>query len=275
MKYALIILVLIIAIPAPSFARWAYVPLVDLVQESDIIVVGALGDVREYSDRGTDYGNGTIQVEEVIWGNVKEGQNLALLWTNGTGVVCPRVEHKNKENQKGIWLLTLDENGNVRADYPGRFVDLEERDNVASALMKRPVRLKVSKYRISPDEPIEVSLIFRNSTKQRRVYSGMAYRNGYLYADSKIKLELLRGWGEDGENVAALANKIIVSQDVVPIIVEPGQEYTVTFNLRDFFIFPGHTALAGEKSYTFKLSAKEIVELNHIDFYQKSASENE
>src|SRR5690242_14831196 len=99
MKYALITLVLIAVLPAPSFARWVPIPLIELVQDSDLIVIGTLTDVREYSDKGMDYGNGTIQVEEVIWGNITKGQNLALLWANRTDIVCPRVEHRGHENQ--------------------------------------------------------------------------------------------------------------------------------------------------------------------------------
>src|SRR5687767_5140130 len=121
MKYALMILFLIVALATSSFGIQVEIELADLVQDSDVIVVGSLSNVHHYSDNQMDYGNGTIQVEEVIWGEVTQGQNLALAWKNETGVICPRVEHGGNENRKGIWLLTFDENGNIEADYPGRF----------------------------------------------------------------------------------------------------------------------------------------------------------
>jgi hypothetical protein len=277
MKYALITLVLIAVLPTPSFARWASIPLIDLVQDSDVIIVGTLSDVREYSEKGMDYGNGTIQVEEVIWGNITKGQNLALLWSNRTDVVCPRIEHRGHENQKGIWLLTIDEQGNVAANYPRRFVDLTERDQVIDALVKRPVRLRVSKFAILPNEPIEISLIFRNPTKRRQSYSGLQYRNGFLYLNSRTKLELIRGWGEDGEKIAPLANKTIVSEELAPIFVEPGQEYIVTFNVKDFFDFSTDPSSKGtqEDSYVFKISAKEFAKLNEVHFYQKAGNKEQ
>jgi hypothetical protein len=271
MKYALMILFLIVALATSSFGIQVEIELADLVQDSDVIVVGTLSNVHHYSDDKMDYGNGTIQVEEVIWGEVSRDQNLALAWKNETGVICPRVEHGGNENRKGIWLLTFDENGNIEADYPGRFVELRERDKVIDALLKKPVRLKVSKYLISPDEPVEISLIFRNPTQQTKSYPGLEYRNGYLYIDSKINLALFGGWVGGGKKIAPLANKIVVSEGLSDIVVEPGREYRVTFNLRELFDMPYETSadIPDGTPYRFKISAKGFEEVNGIGFYQK------
>jgi hypothetical protein len=274
MKYALMILFLIVALATSSFGIQVEIELADLVQDSDVIVVGSLSNVHHYSDNQMDYGNGTIQVEEVIWGEVTQGQNLALAWKNETGVICPRVEHGGNENRKGIWLLTFDENGNIEADYPGRFVELKDREKVMDALLKKPVRLKVSQYQVSPDEPVEVSLIFRNPTQQTTSYPGLEYRNGYLFINSKINLELFGGWVGGGKKIAALANRIIVSEGLSQIVVEPGQEYRVTFNLRELFDIPYDTSvdIPDGTPYRLKISAKGFTDVNQISFYQKLQS---
>jgi hypothetical protein len=271
MKYAFMILILIVVLPTSSSAEWMLIELDELVQDSDVIVVGTLSNVHHYSDNQMDYGKGTIQVEEVIWGEVSPYQSLALVWQNETGLICPRVEHKGHENRKGIWLLTLGENGNVRADYPWRFVDLKERQKVMNALLKKTIRLKVSKYLISPDESVEISLIFRNPTKQTKSYPGLEYRNGYLYLNSKMNLELSGGWLGGGKEIAPLANKIVVSEGLSQIIVEPGQEYRVTFNLRELFDIPDETSagIPDGTPYRFRISGKEFAEVNQISFYQK------
>jgi hypothetical protein len=273
MKYVLIILALSFALAPNTSASLYPRPLVETVQDSDVIVIGTLKNVHEYSDKGIDYGNGAIQVEEVIWGYVMKDQNLTLKWDNRTGAVCNGVEHKSQENQKGIWLLTSDGQGNSRADDPGSFIELEEKDKVINALIQRPVRLKISKNIIVPDEPIEISLIFRNPTKQRQLYPRMEYQNGYLYINSKIFWTVLNG-REDTKKVTPLANKIVGSESLPPIIVEPGHEYKVTFNLRDFFDFPTEisSAFTNENFYILKISAKEFAELNQVSFYQKSGT---
>lgn len=277
MKYLLMIPVLVGILASTAFASRTGVPLADVVQDSDIIVIGTLTQVREYSDKGMDYGSGTIRVKEMIWGAVLKDQHLTLTWENPTGVICPRTEHKGEENKKGIWLLTFDRQGNARADYPERFAKLKDKDKVIDALMKKNVRLKVSKRDILPDEPIEISLIFRNPTTQRQLYSGLEYSNGYLYSNSKIELELLRGWGEEPKKIAPLANKIFVSETLLPILIEPGQEHRIAFNLRDFFDFPSDVSseYTEENYYVFKISTKEFANPNQIYFYHKLANKEE
>ena len=273
MKYVLIILALTFALAPKNSASLYPRPLVETVQDSDVIVIGTLKDVYEYSYRGIDYGQGAIQVEEVIWGNVIKDQNLTLKWDKHTGAFCGEVGYKSQENKKGIWLLTIDEHGSRRATDYGGFVELEEKDKVIDALIQRPVRLKISKNAILPDEPIEISLIFRNATKQRQLYSRMEYQNGYLLIDSKISLTLIHG-REEIKKVTPLASRIIGSDGLPSIIVEPGQEYKVTFNLKDFFDFSSEVSsvFKNENYYIFKISSKEFAELNQVGFYQNAES---
>jgi hypothetical protein len=127
MKRIILILVVIGRCSTSSSAMWAWVPLDELVQDCDLIVVGTLDGVSEYSQNGMDHGQGTILIDEVIWGAASAGDSVVLKWQNRSEIACPRVEHRGNQGKKAIWLLTFEYGGVVRADHPGRFVELNKR----------------------------------------------------------------------------------------------------------------------------------------------------
>lgn len=143
---------MVVTFSCTAFAMWASVPLDELVKDSDLIVIGTLRSVSEYSKDNTDYGKGTIVIENVIAGNVKTdadlplkfGDKLQLKWQNSSFIACPRVEHKGNENEKGIWLLTINDEQSVAANYPGRFVSIENLSEIKKYL-RRATASKVSK----------------------------------------------------------------------------------------------------------------------------------
>ena len=130
MRAILLIGIFLMLLSTNVFAKWGFIPLEELVEDSDLIVVGTLQTVSEYTKDETDFSEGRILVESIIYGNVKTETNqflkandkLYLKWQNLSYIACPRIEHKYVLNQKGIWLLKVDPDGSVRADYPGRFV---------------------------------------------------------------------------------------------------------------------------------------------------------
>src|SRR5262249_6802017 len=160
--YIVFAAILTLFLSCPAWAMWALIPLDQLVQDSDLIVVGTLGDVTEYSSAGTDYGQGTIVVDDVIWGDVQPNDLLTLKWQNPTTLACPRVEHSGEQGQKAIWLLTKGNLGEVRANYPGRFVRLADRAKVERILGRKNVCLRVPEWLISPGESAIVSIVLRN-----------------------------------------------------------------------------------------------------------------
>ena len=87
--------------PSFSSAEWVMLPLEELVCDSDLIVVGTLSSVSEYSKNGMDYAQGTITVDETIWGAVPPGETLTLKWDNPSNLKCPRVGHRHNSDKKG------------------------------------------------------------------------------------------------------------------------------------------------------------------------------
>src|SRR5215475_5390351 len=153
MKRIVLTLALICFLSAASPARWMLIQTEELVQDSDSIVVGTLDNVSEYAKNGIDFAEGTITVEEVIWGAARSGDVLTLKWQNYSDVVCPRVEHQHNQKKSGIWLLNVQNDGVVQANYPGRFVDPSERTKVERGLLKNKIRLRTTQVFFPPNEP--------------------------------------------------------------------------------------------------------------------------
>ena len=144
MRFLYIILIFAI-LQSTAWARFAMLPLKDAVESSDLIVMGTLAEVKEYTENKMDYGSGTITVEKVLYGKLPaKEKKLTLVWSNPTGLTCPRVEHKHEENKKGIWLLKLQKDEKVRADHPMRFLPLDKVDEVKKLLPKPSETVKSS-----------------------------------------------------------------------------------------------------------------------------------
>lgn len=256
-----LILVVIACCCAPSIASWALVPLDELVQDCDIIVVGTLTDVTEHSLNGTDFGQGTILIDEVVWGAASAGESLVLKWQNASELICPRVEHRQNQGKKALWLLMLEDDGVVRANYPGRFVDLSKRSEVEQILREKPVCLRAAKYVFGANEPVSVSLVFRNPTQSSIAFPGVESSGGQLLISPGVELTLWRGYGEERKITRPLRNRLISSNNVAPILVGPQQEIRIAVDLRNLF------TISDEEGNSLQIRVKGFGRTNAIDVY--------
>ncbi len=132
MKNLLAACFIILAFASASFAKLMPVPLSEVIANSDLIVIGTLKEVSERKEGGTIYGKGKIVVEEFIAGNIatasgfklKTGDELRLNYIEG--FVCVYGSHKRIENQKGVFLLALDDNGEIQYEDFWTLVSLAE-----------------------------------------------------------------------------------------------------------------------------------------------------
>lgn len=222
-------------LPLTIKAEWALVPLEDLVSDSDLIVVGTLRDVEESSHDGVDYGQGTIEVREVLWGQIKAGDKLTLKWQNSSAIICPRVEHRGNAGEKGVWLLTKGDKGSVEADYPGRFVNLSERKRVEN-LLRRGIFLAGGWFKAN--EPFTVTALYRNVSDNERSFPSLAYREGSLHLPPNSKLMV---WEYDDEAAGSknfikpFAGQIVTDANLPPVVVPPKSETTIKFDLKRLF----------------------------------------
>jgi len=143
MKRAFVVLSVLVGVSQPVFGPPVLglvygMSLETLVERSDFIAVGSLSDVLEFSKWRTDYSRGIITVEKVLWGKVKPGEKLVLAWRNRTGEKVWRLEHEKWQNTTAIWLLTFDQKGYVRADWPSRARDVKDQKQILKILSGMP-----------------------------------------------------------------------------------------------------------------------------------------
>jgi hypothetical protein len=144
---------------------WALISTDELVKESDLIVVGTLQSVSRYTKDNVDYSEGKIVVEKVISGYVKTiegfppklGDKIKFKWQASTLIVCPRLDHSGNENEKGIWLLEVESDGTVSADYPRRFNSLNEMSEIKKILRKTKVRKTSQRVELLNENPLNIT----------------------------------------------------------------------------------------------------------------------
>jgi hypothetical protein len=110
---SIVIVAIVLVMSESVFGLISSISLEELVEKSDFIVIGTLGEVSEFTKWRTDYSRGVITVEEVLWGKLAVGEKLVLEWRNWTGARVGRQHHEKWEKRKVIWLLTFDEKGYV------------------------------------------------------------------------------------------------------------------------------------------------------------------
>ena len=238
-------------------------PVEELMPESDLIVVGTLRGVTEYTADGVDYGEGRIDVSEVIWGGVAPGDSLLLRWQNSSAIVCPRIGQKHNAHAEGIWLLTRDGEA-VRADNPGRFVGLSERGKVEAALRNSPVVLRSESYWVKPGEPMRFSVVYRNTSNVPRAFPGLAFEGGSIHLSPGSRLAVSVTLC-DGELYAVprLSGRVARDPTLAPVTIPPRGEHRVTLDLREMIV----KEPAEKDSFTIYLKFDSLPRTNVIDFY--------
>jgi len=248
---------------------WMMVPLNELVQDSDLIIVGTLEGVSQYSKDGVDYAQGTIRVNEVIWGSANVGDLLALKWQNASNIICPRVEHRHNQSKMGLWLLTVESGGDVRADYPGRFVELGERSKVERFLMKNKVSLRGAQSVYGADEPVNISVVFRNPTQSFMEFPGVEKRDDVLFMNPNVEIRVARGLDEQSTPLTPLPGGVLLSETLSSIALGPREAFRLTVDLRKFF-----DLVAGE-SYSVQMHVKGLGTSNTTHVYPQGLSRAE
>ena len=120
MKNLLIVLLIILACSSSVFAMLLFVPLDEAVGESDLIIIGTLTNIAEIHEEGATFGEGKIVVEQFMAGNVetengtplKSGDKLQLNYAET--FACVMGSHKGIENEKGVFLLKLNDAGEIQ-----------------------------------------------------------------------------------------------------------------------------------------------------------------
>lgn len=120
MKNLSIACVIILIFAYSAFARLAIVTLDEAIKNNDLIIVGTLKDISERFEENGTYGEGKIVVEKFIAGNVKT-ENGKLLksgdeldFNYAETFSCVMGSHRRIENEMGVFLLTINDAGEIQ-----------------------------------------------------------------------------------------------------------------------------------------------------------------
>jgi hypothetical protein len=144
MKNLLTVFAMLLAFASVSFAKLMFVSLDEAVKNSDLIVVGTLKGISERMEDGATYGKGEIFVQQFIAGNVKTINGFKLKAEDRLQLnyvedfACVMGSYRRIENEKGIFLLTLNNEGDITSKDFRSIESLSEIKN----LLKKGVKPK-------------------------------------------------------------------------------------------------------------------------------------
>jgi hypothetical protein len=147
-----------------SFAKLMFIPLEEAIKDKDLIIVGTLTGISEYSNGGETAGKGTIVVEQFITGNIKTNQGLQLKsgdelrLTYVENFACVMGSHRRMENEKGIFLLTLNGSGEIETKDFRSLESLAEIKKLLRKGIKTNTTAKIIKTIINSDELSQIPL---------------------------------------------------------------------------------------------------------------------
>ena len=129
-----------------AFASWAGMTMAELVDASDVVVVGEVVDVRpalSLSEEGVDKDIGRVSVREVLSGGIVDDE-VMVLFPSERAKVRTSVDITYKVGQKGVWFLRkkpASAKGQVKsiylADHPQRLMGIEHLETVRGFIKGR------------------------------------------------------------------------------------------------------------------------------------------
>ena len=179
MKILLGVCIIVLAFVSGSFAKLRFVPLEEAVKTSDLIVVGTLQGISEKTEIGATYGKGEILVEEFLAGNVKTikgfalkaGHKLELNYVEN--FPCVMGSHRGIENEKGVFLLTLDVNGKIQSEDFRSLESLTEINNLLRRGIKPTKIFKTIKTQNETEQYSRISTIENPNSQTSEISFGM------------------------------------------------------------------------------------------------------
>ncbi|MGI9055798.1 MAG: hypothetical protein ACR2F2_08360 [Pyrinomonadaceae bacterium] len=142
MKNLSIVLFIILVFASSAFAMLVFVPLDEAIRDSDLIIIGTLTDIAERHKEGSTIGEGKIVVKQFIAGNVKTENGILLKSADKLQLnyaetfACVMGSHKGIENEKGVFLIKLDDAGEIQYKDFRSIEDLAE----IKKLLKKGIR---------------------------------------------------------------------------------------------------------------------------------------
>ncbi len=108
----------------------------ELLAQTDVVVIGRLTNVKEWSVDKVDYGEGTIEVTETLMGALSDSKKLTLRWSNPQ-YTSGRLGFKETGKAEFVWLLWRAQDGTFRVRHSGQKLPLDQKMEIVAGIEKR------------------------------------------------------------------------------------------------------------------------------------------
>lgn len=151
MKKIVVVTIFITLFSNFAVAAFAIMKIEERVQKHNLIVIGKLQDVSESETEAQRISKGALVIEKVIFGsftdskgqNLKIGDKVDVKWSNSKMFAC---QFGFAENNKQVWFLNVDNQGNIESFHPSTSTGLEDLSEVKQQLKLQNKKDNLSKF---------------------------------------------------------------------------------------------------------------------------------
>ncbi len=206
LKQCLLPILLILLFAQPCLSCWKYIPLNELVADSDLIVVGTLTNVRLLNEPKKHHGmleyEASLHIEEYLGGRTNPGTECRFRWNYHPGLSA-NIDRSKDIGKKLIWLLNeaKDENGLSywTAGRPDRDLELDQLDTIRR-MVGLPICFIVldeTHYYDYAGQPVNATLTISTFQDQLELSDYPKVEDGNLVLHGDLRIDLTF----DGEEV--------------------------------------------------------------------------
>lgn len=191
MKKLIVISLIILVFSLNAFAKLAVIELDEAIKNNDLIIVGTLTNVLEKKGELGTKGTGEIIVDKFIAGNVKttdgftlkSGDKLRLNYLED--FACIMGSHRRIENEKGVFLLTFNDAGEILSKDFRLLEDLEK----VKKLLKKGVQPNNTFKTVKTQNDAEQELAIQENKDPKKPNSKVSF--GLYTLERKINYQPL------------------------------------------------------------------------------------
>lgn len=109
-------------------------PIVDLLPETELVVVASMSNVEGWTTPEGRHGKGILTVSESLCGSNAKAGPLTVTWVSRA--ICPSVNFSDTKGEQFIWFLQKMEDGTFTANNSSRRVTLKDKESIVRFLAK-------------------------------------------------------------------------------------------------------------------------------------------
>jgi hypothetical protein len=217
----------VLLLSTAAVAFYVLPPFETIIRDYDIVVSGTMRPIDWIQRR--QHCIATIDVTDVIWGDVQAGDTLTIEWS-GYWEDAPR-----QDPQLGERIFLLRRTGATLELETHVMIPASGRGRIEKMLRDLPIRVAPAGDWRDGNWGL-VDLVYLNASDEERAFSGVRYEGGRFYAASELtELEFSSGAVKRREWLSRRPGAFVVDPSIPDIVVPPRAEVRVRVDLLTLF----------------------------------------